>query len=84
MALRFVVNDVFNIQSRGGLILTGTVTGGDIRVGTELHQAGGGAHLRVIAIELHHRKGLVGVVVERGEAAAGVTPGTLLTSLDRP
>ena len=78
MTVRFVVEDVFDIASRGGVILSGTLDGGHITTGMVLHDVQG-RNVRVIGIEFHTKPGKHAVIVDR----AGYVPraaGEVLTA----
>ncbi|WP_067470523.1 hypothetical protein [Nocardia amamiensis] len=49
----FTVTDVFDITSRGGLLVAGSLASGDIGSGDVLYDSVTGAPVRVIGLEFH-------------------------------
>ena len=66
MTVRFVVEQLFDLASRGGVILSGHLDGGDVAVGTVLRAAASGKEVRVIGIEFHTKPGKYAIIVDRG------------------
>lgn len=65
----FTVTHVWDIQDRGGLLVTGQLASGDIKVGDVLYDSANGATVSVIGVEFHggRHPGEFTLVVDRGD-----------------
>lgn len=72
--VRFEVDEVFDISSRGGLVVVGTLTHGEVGPGAMLYDAATGAPVRVLAVDFLTpgavRTGRVSIVIERADAGS--------------
>lgn len=49
----FLVTDVFDVKSRGGLLVAGRLVAGDVAGGTDLRNEATGETVHVLAVDLH-------------------------------
>jgi hypothetical protein len=76
----FRVTDVFDVQSRGGLLVAGRLVAGEVAGGTDLRNEATGEAVHVLAVEFHGggEAGRFTLVVAR-DRAGHVQAGTRLT-----
>ena len=65
MTVRFVVEQIFDLAGRDGVILSGHLDGGDVAVGTVLRAEASDEEVRVIDIEFHTKPGRYAIIVDR-------------------
>jgi translation elongation factor EF-1alpha len=70
------VSDVFRIRQRG-TILSAKLHGGLIEPRTELQTADGAVTLRVMSVEIHSKRGEVGIVISP-DVGNALRPGLVL------
>lgn len=71
--IRFEVEALFDIPTRGGLIVTGKLVEGEIENGTVLRDETTGSHVHVVAVEFAtpatERTGRTSLVIDRADSA---------------
>lgn len=79
---RFVVHRTFDVQSRGGLLVSGHLERGDLAPPMTLVQEGTGERIRILALEFGTREAIrenrFTLLVDR-TAAGNLEPGSVLT-----
>ncbi|MGF7237543.1 MAG: hypothetical protein ACQSGP_21650 [Frankia sp.] len=78
--VRFVVENVFNITGRGGLLLAGRLESGVIEAGSVLRDAASAQPLHVLGLEFHSAPGQPTIVLAHDPASAAVATGAVLVS----
>jgi len=82
MALRYVVQDTYQIPGRGPMV-SGVLMEGDVRTGDTLMVAESKAPVRVLSVDVHTRQTDEGLLVGlrlHPEDASAVTAGSTLVS----
>lgn len=82
---RFSIVDIFNIPDRDGIVVSGTVSEGEIRTGMTLQEETTRQPVRILAVDFPPHTGgrgnLAGVLLDR-RTAAPIAKGTVLISQD--